>query len=699
MSRANRDQPHILIADDDPTTLLLLTQVLESNGFSVFAASNGVEALELFGEIAPDAVLLDVKMPLLDGFSVCERIRAIETDYHTPVLLITGTDDVEAANKAYQNGATDFLAKPISWPALPHRLKHILRATENQNEMAGLIRGIPDMVFVVRTDGKVLSCKSSGSSKFSVDDLSEMCTDLESFFGKPQASEFIHKVKQVATNHETTSFEHSLDDDTRYFETRLAPRDRDTVLAIVRDITERKAADQQIQKLAYYDTLTGLPNRGLFTNELSRAIRRAQRTDSQLALLYIDLDRFKRINDTLGHSAGDELLNSVANRLKNSCRGTYRNSDNPMQTNKLQTPHIARLGGDEFTVLLTDLDDPEVAGRVAERIRDELTAPFSHRGHQFVVSPSIGIAIFPDDGDTMEELLKNADTAMYQAKQNGRNSFRYYTDNMNIQSLERLNLENELRIALDKQDFHLHFQPKVNARDWKITSAEILLRWKHKELGNISPATFIPIAEDTGLIVPIGQWVVEEACKQLKAWQGTQLENMQLAVNVSGHQFFHSDMHETIQKCIWANGIKPRSLELEITESILMQDTSDIISTLKSLREAGVSLAIDDFGTGYSSFAYLKQFSIDKIKIDKSFVQDMTTDPDDAAICAAIIAMAHQLDLKVIAEGVETREQMRLLRELECDEIQGYFLSHPVAVTDFEDLALSEELSSTNINI
>jgi diguanylate cyclase (GGDEF)-like protein len=675
---------------------LLLTQVLEGHGFIVFEATNGLEAFDRFAEISPDAVLLDISMPEMDGFTVCEKIRASEELHETPILLITATDDIDSVERAFRIGATDFIAKPINWPALPYRLQHILRAAENQMEMASLISGIPDMIFVLDNDATVLSCRSRGTSQQSIDELMERSRKLGVLMGTELADIVANKTREVIRTGIPQEFEHRLEGDSRHYETRLIRRDKDTALAIVRDISARKQAEYQIQRLAYYDTLTGLPNRDLFANELNREIRRAKRTRRRLGLLYIDLDRFKRINDTLGHSAGDELLNAVAKRLDNSCRTDNRGGDRNGAT-QTHRARVARLGGDEFTVMLTDIDDAETAARIAARIRDELVEPFSHRGHQFVVSPSIGIAIYPDDGDNLEDLLKNADTAMYQAKQSGRNNYRFYTDTMNVESLERLNLENELRIAIENNQLKLHLQPKIRMRDWKISGAEALLRWEHAELGRISPGRFIPVAEDTGLIVPLGQWVVQEACRQLREWRGTAMESIQISVNISGQQFRHDDMRRTILSSLWSAGIRSRGLELEITESVLMQDTEDTMRTLRSLREAGVSLAIDDFGTGYSSFSYLNRFPIDKIKIDRSFVANMTENKDDASICAAIVAMAHQLGLKVIAEGVETREQMDMLRNQQCDEIQGFYVSKAVSAEELEELVTQQALDETNI--
>jgi diguanylate cyclase (GGDEF)-like protein/PAS domain S-box-containing protein len=432
-----------------------------------------------------------------------------------------------------------------------------------------------------------------------------------------------------------------------------------------RDITDRKLAEKQIQFLAYYDALTALPNRTLLQDRLTQALAIARRQGHRVAVLFIDLDRFKDINDSLGHSVGDLLLQKVAERLRTWCR---------------EQDTIARLGGDEFLITLTDVKDvPDVAVAV-ERLMDAMTAEFVIQGHFLNVGCSIGISIFPEHGADCETLIKNADAAMYSAKADGCNNFRFFTDDMNAQAVERLTLESSLRSALAKEQLFLMYQPQINIATGRITGLEALLRWQHPDLGIVPPDKFIRIAENSGLIVPIGEWVLSTACAQARKWQDEGLPPLTVAVNVSALQFRQESFGEVIRNVLHETRLPPQYLELELTESLLLTNAELMLSVVQKLRAIGVTLAIDDFGTGYSSFSYLRQFQVSKLKIDRSFIRDVAVKPDDAAITTAIISMAKSLKLKVIAEGVENEAQMSFLRAHHCDEIQGYYFSKPLAV-------------------
>ena len=478
-------------------------------------------------------------------------------------------------------------------------------------------------------------------------------------------------------------YEHVLDALDIHLETRFVPRDQHTVVAIVRDITERKSAEAEIYNLAYYAELTELPNRELFSQSLERTIERAEKDEQKFAVLFVDLDRFKRINDTLGHSIGDQLLKDVAKRLAKCIRST--DSVAHIQATGSDTIRLARLGGDEFVIKLYGIDSEKTVGTIAKRIISALTPPFSCGGHQFVVTPSIGIALYPQDGKSGEELLMNADSAMYSAKNLGRNNFKFYSETMRTKSLHRLDLENLLRTAIEKDEFTLHFQPKVDAKTCRLVGAEALLRWQHPSRGDIPPADFIPIAEETGLIIPIGRWVLQEACREVKYWTDARLVAVPVSVNISSHQFRDGSLGRDVADAIIGAGINPNLLELEITESVLLQDVQKTLVVLKALKRSGISLSIDDFGTGYSSLSYLKRFPIDTIKIDRSFVKDLHKETDDAAICAAILAMSTQLGLRVVAEGVETREQLEFLRRHGCHHIQGFIFGRPQSSAEFRE--------------
>ncbi|MGA3093478.1 MAG: EAL domain-containing protein [Terriglobales bacterium] len=440
--------------------------------------------------------------------------------------------------------------------------------------------------------------------------------------------------------------------------------------AFARDITDRKVAEERVQTLAYYDALTGLPNRTLLRDRLSRALATARRQKHKVALLFLDLDRFKIINDSLGHSVGDLLLQEVAGRLSKCSR---------------EQDTVARLGGDEFLIVLTDLRDIADVAVAAERFMDAMTAVFVIHDHVLRVSCSLGISIFPEHGADSEALIKNADAAMYSAKDAGRNNFQFFTADMNAQAVQRLTLENSLRLALDREELFLVYQPQMDMATGTIIGLEALVRWQHPELGLVSPSEFIPIAENSGLIMPIGEWVLRTACSQVRKWQEEGLAAVSVAVNVSAVQFRQEGFPQTIRRVLNETGLAPQYLELELTESLLLSNADVMFSVLQQLMAMGLSLAIDDFGTGYSSLSYLKRFPVSKLKIDRSFIQDVAVDVDDAAITSAIISMAKSLNLKVIAEGVENEAQMSFLRDHRCDEIQGYYFSKPLAADEAAD--------------
>ena len=447
------------------------------------------------------------------------------------------------------------------------------------------------------------------------------------------------------------------------------PADR-YFIAIKQDITKRKRAEERVQYLAYYDALTGLPNRTLLQDRLAKALAGARRRKDKAAILFLDLDRFKDINDSLGHSVADLLLQEVAERLKTWAR---------------EQDTVARVGGDEFLIVLTGVKDVADAAVATERIVNLMTAEFVVQGHSLSIGCSVGISIFPEHGADGETLIKNADAAMYSAKENGRNRFQFFTEDMNAQVVERLTLENSLRLALDKKELFLVYQPQMDIATGRITGLEALLRWQHPDLGLVPPDKFIRIAENSGLIVPIGEWVVRTACRQARKWQDEGLPAVSVAVNVSAVQFRQEGFCELIRRALHETGLAPQYLELELTESLLLANADLMLSVVQELKAMGVTLAIDDFGTGYSSFSYLRQFRVSKLKIDRVFIRDVAVNPDDAAIASAIISMAKSLHLKVIAEGVEDEAQMSFLRAHQCDEIQGYYFSKPLAVDKVAD--------------
>ena len=442
-------------------------------------------------------------------------------------------------------------------------------------------------------------------------------------------------------------------------------------IALFSDITERKASFDRIQRLAHYDTLTNLPNRSLLNERLESAIAGAKRNGLKIGILFLDLDRFKNVNDSLGHFAGDLLLQTVANRLKRCVRD--------MDT-------VARLGGDEFVIILNGIKDAADAAHVAQKILESLSEPVMIENQEIVTTPSMGISIYPDDGQNHTTLIKNADAAMYHAKDLGRGNFQFFTQNMNEKAFKQLSFESDLKLALKRAELFLDYQPQIDIRSGRLVGMEALLRWRHPEKGLIPPSVFIPVAEECGAIVAMGEWVIRAACNQNRIWQAAGLPVVPVAVNLSAVQFRQKDIVDAIKRILEETGLSPSLLELEMTEGIIMEDADTTIGTLRAIKEMGLRLSIDDFGTGYSSLSYLKRFPIDKLKIDQSFVRDIATNQDDAAIIRTIITMGHSLRLQVIAEGVETLDQLAFLKEEGCDEAQGYHFGRPMPASQFEAL-------------
>ncbi len=697
MSQAN---PKILIADDDPLSRLFVKNALEPAGMVVLEATGGKDALAKFEAIGPDLVILDIMMPDMDGYLTCSRVRSLPRGKRVPILVLTGLDDAQSIGQAYQHGATDFITKPVNATILCHHVRYMLRTnnvlhalirSESRLELAQRIARIGNWDWNPTTNRFTMSnelCRLVGvrpqdfAGTFEAflalvhaDDRPIVTGALQKLVGQHTPCDIDHRI--VLPNG-TDFIIHLQAEGVREEET-----DDITVIGTAQDITERKQAERAIHQLAYYDSLTGLANRVLFKDRLSNALSYAERHHQHLATLFIDLDRFKIINDTLGHTVGDLLLTHVAERLSDSVRqsdSVSRHADHePMHA-------LARLGGDEFTILLTALPQPEDAGRVARRILDSLAHPFSIEGHEIFISASIGISIFPSDGSTVEALLKNADTAMYHAKEQGRNNCQFYSSGLNAAAAERLDLENELRRALEREEFVVFYQPKLNIHSRRILGAEALVRWKHPKRGLVPPGVFLNAAIDTGLIRSMDEWVLREACRQVKAWEKAGLPAITISANVSNSLFHGRTLPTTVADALRDSGLNPAQLELELTESIAMRDVEASVTMLEGLRTMGVRLSIDDFGTGYSSLSYLQRFPLSRLKIDQSFVRDLLTNENNVKITRAIIAMAHSLNLAVLAEGVETEGQLARLREEGCDEVQGYLFSRPVCAEDFAKL-------------
>jgi len=694
----NKQMPKVLVVDDDMAGLLMASEALSAAGFEVIEAEDGQEAVEQFDEHRPDIVVMDVVMPRMDGFESCAVIRDRDGGKHVPILMITGLDDVESIQKAYEAGATDFVTKPINFFLLPYRVRYMMRSAKTADDLresqiklgkAQRIAKLGHWEWLLESDQVVWSSECGNILKS--DSLSDQLSSFLAAVHEDDRGHVAGILERARTDAGRFNFEFrtgstNKEEDARIIHVEAEPDSTKHMVGTIQDITERTNAEEQIHNLAYYDLVTGLPNRAHLYDMIALAQSRCIKQSSKFALLFLDLDHFKQVNDTLGHNAGDLLLRKVSSRLKHAIR---QRSAQPAaaesETNKTNTEAIARLGGDEFVVLVDYVDRVEDAAYVARRICKTLSNSFNLDGNEVRITTTIGISLFPDDGNSADKLLKHADVAMYHAKEQGRNGYQFYSQSIHNLALERFAMERDLRKTLESNGFHLEYQPKLALRSGNITGLEALVRWEHPERGKVSPADFIPLAEETGLIVPLGEWVLRTACKQMVAWLDEGIEPFIMAVNCSAIQLVRTDMAAVIKEALDSTGLNPAYLEIELTESLLMQDVEEGINILQALKDLGLHVSIDDFGTGFSSLSYLKRLPVDKLKIDQSFIKDLTTDPGDAAIVTSMITLAHNLDLTVIAEGVENAEQVGFLRAEKCDEIQGYLISKPMPADDFSN--------------
>jgi diguanylate cyclase (GGDEF)-like protein/PAS domain S-box-containing protein len=698
MNAVSSDVPVVLVVDDEAMTRALARETLEAEGLEVEEAASGAEGLALFRRRKVDLVLLDVLMPGMDGLECCRHLRADPRGARVPVVILTGMDDDASIERAYDAGATDFMPKPVPWKVLGHRVRYLLRASGSLEALARSQASLAYAQSLARVGNWEwrLDAGSQGGATFWSEEIyrilglepGAVAPSLEAALARvpqderPQiAAAFAALLKAGTQAHNVEHRVVRADGSERIVLSNAeAIRDASGRAVLLRgtaqDITERKQIEGKIRALAYFDSLTGLPNRLQFKEQLARAVHRCGRGKDRIAVMFLDLDRFKQINDSLGHPVGDELLKAVAARLVHSVRG----GDDVGRAADGQA--TARLGGDEFTVLLSGLACHEDAGKVAARIVAEIARPFSVAGQELFISASVGIAVYPADGTDVDTLLKNADVAMYSAKDSGRNNYKFYSSELNARALERLNLERDLHRALERNEFLLHYQPQIDRASGRVTGVEALLRWNHAQRGLVPPGHFIPIAEQTGLIAPIGEWVLERACRQAKAWSDEGVGELEMWVNVSGVQFRDRKLAGAIRRALELSGLEPRRLVIEATETIMLEDREATLAILTELKALGIRIAIDDFGTGYSSLAYLKRFPLDTLKIDGSFVRDLDTDAEDRAIVAAIIAMGSALKLNILAEGVETAQQAALLHEMGCPRMQGYYFARPVPAED-----------------
>ena len=687
----------VLVVDDDPFDRLMVRNGLESFGFQIEEATDGPQALEVFRTVCPHIVLLDINMPGISGIETCAALRNLPGGAQVPIMMVTGRDDMDSIGHSYEAGASDFMVKSIHPLILAHRIRYLLQAGRAFHALAKSTARLTQAQRIARVGSWDWDPRT---------DVLEITEQVARIFGmrsehfpKTHAGllELIHpedrslvqqSLHECATKEQPFSLEYRilLPDGSHSFVHGQASLTHDesnhdnSVTGTVQDITERKQAEEKIHFLAYYDSLTGLANRHLFKDRVTQSLAYAQRHQVIGAILFMDLDHFKVVNDTLGHAVGDLLLQEVAERLKKSVRtgdSVARDADPSSQS------CLARLGGDEFTVLLNNLTHPDDAGRVAQRIRRELAKPFQLDNHEVFVTGTIGIACFPADGVDLDSLLRNADTAMYAAKSLGRNGYQFYSRSMNEETEQRLALEIALRHAQDRDELALHFQPQLDLRTGAVVGAEALIRWNHPTMGVLFPDRFLWIANDAGMGTELGEWVMRTACTQAKGWSAGGHPPIRLAVNLSDSQFHDSNLTKTVACVLADTKFPPELLDLELTETIVIRNPERSVEMLRSLRAIGVQLSLDDFGTGFSSLRHLQEYPVDTLKIDQSFVRHIPANQRDAAITRTIIMLAHNLGLRVLAEGVETQDQLDFLREHGCEEIQGFLLSRPLPLDQF----------------
>jgi predicted signal transduction protein with EAL and GGDEF domain/DNA-binding response OmpR family regulator len=698
------EQPDVLLVDDDEVNLLLTAIALRDRGFRITEASSGTQAITLLAAHTPDIVVLDAIMPGLDGFATCQAIRGMPGLENVPVLMLTGLDDDASITRAYQAGASDFFVKATQWSLLAGRLHYLLRASRTRIELErskaklGRAQDLARMgSFDWRRSEGGLAMSTEGLRVFGNGPgerltLRGLLRMVPSDKRRPLIR-MLHDVLRHSTVLATDVPITLLDGRERIIHVEAEPEFNEHgnsvgYTGIVQDVTDRRVAEDRIRHLANFDALTGLPNRHQLIWRAERALETARRMQHQFALLLIDLDRFKNVNDAHGHAAGDELLMEVARRL----RACVRHSDQVME-GALETAGgrshraleaVGRLGGDEFVALLPEVAEDRDAERVAQRILEVMREPFFvNDGQECFVTASVGVAIFPRDGTTVVDLMRNSDVAMYSVKGQGKNAAAIYGPQFAGQGRERLELETALHKAIEREELVLHYQPKVDVRSARMVGAEALMRWQRGDR-LVPPGDFIPLAEETGLIVPLSEWAMREAARQARVWQQNFGFADAIAVNLPSRLFERSDLIEHIHQCATSHGVPHRVIMLEITESQLMKELQNVIPSLHRLNEIGVEIAIDDFGTGYSSLAYLTTLPISELKIDIKFVRDLGHTPQSSAVVSAIIALARSLGLRVVAEGVENLRQMEVLHRLGCGIMQGFLFSRPILPADLE---------------
>ena len=712
------NKQNILIVDDDPVVLKSLKDLLATRGFVADTAIGGREAIACLDQNEYDLVLLDLQMPYVNGHDVMRHIS--QQNMNISVIVVSGETSFEAARDACSQGAYDFLRKPYATDELMIAINNALneKKLEKQNKLIHrqlreserlhryLVNTSPDIIYILDQDGHFTFINERIESLLGYDSKELIGKHYSILVHQKdiEIARYVFNERRVgdrASRNVELRLKCKDDSTQRFFDTRTLPielssmgmynseenQKKKTYLGtygVARDITERKIAEDTINFQAYHDLLTNLPNRALLRDRLGLAISQAKREDEMLAVMFLDLDRFKNINDSLGHVVGDELLQQVSTRLK-SC---IREGDT-----------LARFGGDEFTLLLPKIaKGKEDVSKIAEKINEVLKDPFIIENNELYVSASIGISIYPRDGSNMDSLIKHADIAMYHVKDTGKNNYRFYSNDMTTPYFQNLSLETGIRRALDNDEFHLMYQPQINIKSGEIVGVEALLRWNHPEHGPITPAEFIPYAEETGMIVEIGHWVLRSACAELKHWRDAGLPEIRMSINMSARQLTEKSIVKHVSNTLRDYGIPGHCLEIEITENTIMNDMDSVVHKLKELSKKGVYIAIDDFGTGYSSLSYLHKLPIQTLKIDRAFIKEVNMKHSGNSIINTIVAMAKGLNLNVIAEGVETQQQLEYLQEIDCSEAQGFLFGKPLTADVIRQLLIQEPYAAPSSN-
>ncbi len=694
--------PVVMVVDDDLAARLQMRFSLENEGFTVVEAESGMEAIAYFNKAQVDLILLDVIMPEIDGFLTCREIRGLQGGRHTPIVMITGLEDTETITQSFDAGATDFISKPINLLILGYRARYWLRSWAILSELQISRKRL----FKAQDIAKLGHWeKDLDSDDFQVTCHTPQSIGLFEPYGydalfSPIIAEDKERARKLIDDACRAELAFSVqyriilqDGSERIIlnqgeVVRRENPQRRYAIGIIQDITELKQAEDKIRYLAFYDNLTGLANRALFREHWLRLLPQTKRNRKKAAIFFIDLDHFKRINDTLGHPCGDKALIIVAERLKTILRHSdviSRPGDG--EPNSI----ISRVGGDEFNILVADICNADQLAKLAERIIEALATPLHMEGQQVILTASLGVSVYPDDGEDIDTLLKNADTAMYEAKEKGRNNYQFFQSAMNEAALARFHMSNSLKKALDNDEFVLYYQPQyANRNGSKLTGVEALIRWNDPVKGLIPPDKFLPFAEESGFIHSINDWVIREACTQAQKWvEAGMFVGCRMGINVSGNNINFRQLVAKIISTLQETGLRPEYLEVELTERVMMTNTDEARLMLLQLRDMGVAIAIDDFGTGYSALSHLQLFPLSTLKIDKSFIQNIANSDNGLSLLQSIVDIAKSFNLKVVAEGVETEDQKAALRLMKCDELQGYLLSRPIPAQKLEDLLKS----------